>query len=363
MRNRALAECASAGAGALLFLDDDETPEPGWLRAMIEMYTSTRPTAVAGRVVTRMPDGVEPWISQGGAFERPIRTHGQLMTEAATNNLLLDLDGVRRLGLSFDERFGLTGGSDSMFTLQLTRRGGTIRWAEDAVVIEQEDPGRLTRSWVLMRVFRFGNTSARVRIALAPTAGRQTRRTGAGVRPWGRARLGGSLRWAFGAVTGSMRHRAHGLRTVSRGLGMMAGAVGYAHDEYGRRRRSSTSRDTQPDAPPDRSRPPPAEPEPALRRRHGTDRLKQWSFTVKSRTVRRSSGDYLAELLRNQHLSPEALAQLQARRAASIARFAADSTVFYRRLFDEHGIDVCAARGSRGMGAHPGHRASAGEGA
>ena len=38
---------------------------------MIEMYTTTRPTAVAGRVVTRFPDDVEPWIAAGGAFERP----------------------------------------------------------------------------------------------------------------------------------------------------------------------------------------------------------------------------------------------------------------------------------------------------
>ena len=234
---------------------------------------------------------------------------------------------MRRLGLSFDERFGLTGGSDSMFTLQLTRRGGTIRWAEDAVVIEQEDPRRLTRSWLLMRVFRFGNTSARVRIALAPTpAGRLLERVLAFAR--GAARVvGGSLRWAFGAVTGSMRHRAHGLRTASRGLGMMAGSVGYAHDEYGRRRRSST--DAAPHRNPDPRRP-----------SAGGIRLKQWSFTVKARTVRRSSGEYLAELLHNQHLSPDALAQLQSRRAAAIARFAADSTAFYRRRFDEHGIDV-----------------------
>ena len=163
------------------------------------------------------------------------------MSEAATNNLLLDLDGIRRLGLSFDERFGLTGGSDSMFTLQLTRRGGTIRWAEDAVVIEQENLARLTRSWRLMRVFRSGNTSARVRIALAPTAvGSLVERVLAFGRGAARV-LGGSLRWAFGAVSGSLRHRVHGLRTVSRGLGMMAGSVGYAHDEYGRRRRSTTT--------------------------------------------------------------------------------------------------------------------------
>ena len=323
VRNRALEECTRAGAAALLFLDDDETPDSGWLHAMIGMYTATRPTAVAGRVVTRLPDGVERWISVGDAFERPTRIHGQLMSEAATNNLLLDLDGVRRLGLSFDERFGLTGGSDSMFTLQLTRRGGTIRWAEDAVVIEQEDPARLTRSWLLMRVFRFGNTSARVRIALAPTvACRLVQRVLALGRGAART-LGGSVRWAVGVVSRSARHRTHGLRTVSRGLGMMAGSVGYAHDEYGRRRRSSTATGGAPRA---------------RQSSAGVAGLKQWSFTAKSRTVRRSSGDYLAELLRNQHLHPDELALLQSRRAAAIARFAADSTRYYRRLFDEHGI-------------------------
>lgn len=68
--------------------------------------------------------------------------------------------------------------------------------------------------------------------------------------------------------------------------------------------------------------------------------LAEWSFTIKSRTVRRSSGVYLAEILRNQHLSPDELTQLQSRRAASIARFASESTGYYRRLFDEHGIDT-----------------------
>lgn len=237
VRNRALGECD--GAAALLFLDDDEIPEPGWLRGMIEMYLATAPTAVAGRVVTRLPGDVEPWISKGGAFDRPVRTAGQLLDEAATNNLLLDLDGVRRLGLAFDERFGLTGGSDSMFTLQLTRRGGTIRWAEDAVVTEQEDPARFTRSWVLMRTFRFGNTSARVRIALAETPARRIlERLRAFGRGGGRV-VAGSARWCLGVVAGSVRHRAYGVRTASRGLGMIAASTGYAHDEYGRRRRSS----------------------------------------------------------------------------------------------------------------------------
>jgi glycosyltransferase involved in cell wall biosynthesis len=237
VRNRAIAECD--GARALLFIDDDEVPEAGWLRAMVGMYRSTGPTAVAGRVVTRFPADVEPWVDASGAFVRPTRVHGQTMREAATNNLLLDLDGVRRLGLSFDERFGLTGGSDSMFTLQLTRRGGSIRWAEDAVVIEQEDPKRFVRSWVLMRTFRYGNASARVRIALAPPGFRRLVARLLALGRGGARVLGGGARWGFGALSGSLPHRARGLRTASRGLGMMTAAIGYAHDEYRRRRSSS----------------------------------------------------------------------------------------------------------------------------
>lgn len=68
--------------------------------------------------------------------------------------------------------------------------------------------------------------------------------------------------------------------------------------------------------------------------------LNRWSFNAKLRTVRRSSGAYLAELERNQFLGPDELVELQSRRSASIARFAADSTAYYRRLFDEHGIDA-----------------------
>jgi phenylacetate-CoA ligase len=78
------------------------------------------------------------------------------------------------------------------------------------------------------------------------------------------------------------------------------------------------------------------------RRPTGTRRsgLAEWSFTMKSRTVRRSSGAYLAELLRNERLGADELDRLQSRRAASIARFAAESTPYYRRLFAERGLDV-----------------------
>ncbi|MFE7845381.1 glycosyltransferase family 2 protein [Microbacterium sp. NPDC057407] len=237
VRNRAVEE--SSDADVVVFIDDDEVPEESWLHNLLRAHAETGAHAVAGRVVTRFPDEVEPWVRSSGAFIRPTRADRQAMTEAATNNLLLDLRLIRPLGLRFDERFGLTGGSDSMYTRLLVARGGTIRWAEDAVVVEQEEAARFNRAWVLMRTFRFGNTAARVDIALA---GSPWRRLAARVRMClrGGARVcAGGARWAWGVLSRSLVHRARGLRTAYRGAGMIAAAVGYAHDEYGRRRKAT----------------------------------------------------------------------------------------------------------------------------
>ncbi|MDT0156334.1 glycosyltransferase [Microbacterium sp. ARD32] len=237
VRNRALHECS--GATTVIFLDDDEVAEPGWLAAITRVYRDLQPTAVAGKVLTPLPRDVDRWVRASGAFERPKRHHLQLMPEAATNNLLLDCAAVERLKLRFNEQFGLTGGSDSMFTRLLTQRAGTIRWAEDAVVVEQEDPARFSRNWVLMRMFRFGNSATRVNVTLEATAlGRLRARTLMVFR--GAVRIvGGAIRWLRGVLTRSLLHRSRGLITVYRGAGMIAGSAGYAYNEYGRRRRTA----------------------------------------------------------------------------------------------------------------------------
>lgn len=234
VRNRALAE--SAEFDALVFLDDDEVATDGWLATLVARHRLTGADAVAGRVRTDFPSDTDPWVRASGAFRRPAREDGQLLNEAATNNLLLDLGTVRRLGLRFDESFGLTGGSDSLFTRQLVARGGTIRWAQDALVVELEDRERFNRSWVLMRVFRFGNTATRVDLALARTAaGRAAVRVERLLRGVTRV-VAGSARSLWGVLSGSLSHRAGGLRTIYRGAGMIAGSGGFAFSEYGARR-------------------------------------------------------------------------------------------------------------------------------
>ena len=117
VRNRALDE--TGGRDLLVFIDDDEEPEPGWLAALVGLWASTGCQAVAGPVIPVYEVEPETWVRQGEFFVRRTWPTGTVRPVAASNCLLLDLGFVRRAGLRFDEAFGATGGEDTLFTRQL----------------------------------------------------------------------------------------------------------------------------------------------------------------------------------------------------------------------------------------------------
>lgn len=232
-RNRALADATDAAL--LVFIDDDEVPSERWLARLVELQARSGAAAVVGPVISEYEHEPEPWIQAGRFFRRRRLATGTRLTVAATNNLLLDLRQVRSLGLGFDERFGLSGGSDTLFTRQLVQRGGSMLWCDEAVVVDRVPASRLTRGWVLRRALRSGNSAARVNLELAATAlPRMVARASSLVS--GSLRLfGGAARLGAGLVTGSAAHQAMGLRTAARGLGMASAAFGYVYSEYRRK--------------------------------------------------------------------------------------------------------------------------------
>lgn len=233
-RNRALDEARAQGADLLVFLDDDERPCERWLPLLLERYDVDRPFAVVGPVVSQFTAPLEPWVEAGRFFDRrrlPTGTHVDL---AATNNLLLDLHQVDALGLRFDARYGITGGSDSLFTRAAAQRGARMVWCDEAVVTDVVPTDRLTRRWVLRRAFRAGNTWTRTSLDLAPTSA--ARLAGAArMAALGAGRtVAGGARWAVGVVTRSLPHQARGARTAARGAGVLAGLAGARYAEYRR---------------------------------------------------------------------------------------------------------------------------------
>jgi glycosyltransferase involved in cell wall biosynthesis len=231
-RNRALDE--AGGSRLLAFIDDDERPHSGWLLRLLEARASTGAAAVAGAVVSEFDGPLDPWVRAGDFFRRRRPPTGTVITVAATNNLLLDLAVVRRHGLRFDGGFGLTGGSDTLFTRQLTAAGGLMVWCDEAVVTDRVPAARMTRDWVLRRAFRSGNSGSRVEMTLATSGwGRTLVRWNAARRGLPRC-IGGGAQWAVGRACGRAQLQARGLRTAARGCGMLAGAFGVVYAEYRR---------------------------------------------------------------------------------------------------------------------------------
>ncbi|MDD9152014.1 glycosyltransferase family 2 protein [Plantibacter flavus] len=231
-RNRALAEAAASDL--LVFIDDDERPTERWLVDLVATFDRGDAVAVVGPVVSRFEREPSAWIQAGEFFTRRRMPTGTAVSVAATNNLLIDLRVVRGIGLVFDTAFGHAGGEDTMFTRTLHATGGRLVWCDEAVVWDIVPAARSTRDWVVRRAFSSGNSWSQTSIALEDSLlGRLTARVRCIAKGLVRA-AGGVARSVVGVVTRSLRHRAKGVRTLARGFGMIAGAVGYSYEEYRR---------------------------------------------------------------------------------------------------------------------------------
>ena len=245
-RNRALSQ--AHGSDALVFIDDDEIPSPGWLKALVSTWRAQGCAAVTGPTPPTFEVAPSAWVTASGAFDSWEAADGDQVRSADTGNLLLDLAVVEDLGLRFDPRYGLTGGEDSLFTRQLTRAGGVIRFAAGAVVTKRVPAARARRTWVLERSLRSGSSWARVRIdTAAPDGGASGRlarlrlRLGYGAKGLAKAGIDGA-RAGVARIRGDVPAQARYEVSSRGGLGMVVGALGVHVREYGRpRRRRNTT--------------------------------------------------------------------------------------------------------------------------
>lgn len=231
-RNRALFE--SPADALLVFIDDDERPETQWLERLLAAHARFGSAAVVGPVISEFDLEPEEWIRAGRFFDRRRLPTGTKVEVAATNNLLLDLRQVNALALTFDDSFGQSGGSDTLFTRQLARAGAELVWCDEAVVIDRVPVGRLSRRWVLSRAFRFGNSWVRTSLRMSSTPRERIAIRLRGIA-LGLLRIaGGSARVVAGILVSSLGQRVRGIRTVVRGAGMLTGVAGYTYQEYRR---------------------------------------------------------------------------------------------------------------------------------
>ena len=210
-RNTGVAEAAGR---YLAFLDDDEEAEPDWLVRFLDTLQRFGADAAVGPVLPRFPADAEAIDDyRRRVYTRDARVPtGTPLLRWNIGNSIFDKARCFVTPEPFLPRLGRTGGEDTVFLRQLTRRGGTMVWCGEAVAWESVPADRLAADYLLRRAFRGAQTTTFVCAAVTP-------------REWTRAlRLmaGGCIQLAlYGPPALAMKAAGH-----ARWLPVMAKAVG-----------------------------------------------------------------------------------------------------------------------------------------
>lgn len=160
VRNELIKNALTLNPDYLAFVDDDEYVSTDWLNELVKIINASKADIVMGPVITEknddVPDDIICWM------QRPDHPDNASLNYLRTSNLLIDVKSLLTHDLWFDKRFNTTGGEDSYFGVQMLKKGGTIRWAANAVVYEPVPKNRASISWLAKRYYNGANKFAYV---------------------------------------------------------------------------------------------------------------------------------------------------------------------------------------------------------
>jgi hypothetical protein len=156
-RNAALAATA---APLIVFIDDDEEAEPGWLDALLDAHARLGADVTFGPIRGSIPDPTH-WAhaylerlfgregpAVDGLSEKAWGCGNSVMTRATA------LPGAAPFETAADQ----TGGEDDILFERLRARGGRFGWAASAWVVEHAPAHRATLAYALHRAFAYGQS-------------------------------------------------------------------------------------------------------------------------------------------------------------------------------------------------------------
>lgn len=162
-RNRAIALTEGC---RIAFLDDDETPAPGWLEAILACMEQHRADVVFGPVESELPPHAPRWVRR--CFAKPELATGTPVTHGGAGNVAFRRSVLKGRNDPFDPSFGRTGGEDTDWFYRLHLAGKKMIWCAEAKASELVPASRMQLSWVRRRAFRGGQTYYRVVVRRYP---------------------------------------------------------------------------------------------------------------------------------------------------------------------------------------------------
>lgn len=163
-RNRVVAETLAAGAEWLAFIDDDDWPEPDWLRQLLERQAVTGADVVMGNSKREVPSdasaSARTRLSQHEVTDDlPVWDRYGLPRRLATHNVLIRrsvLERMNAIGPVFDPSFALMGGGDADFFCRAKLAGASFARAERSFINYRLPAERLTTNGLIRRRFKKG---------------------------------------------------------------------------------------------------------------------------------------------------------------------------------------------------------------
>ena len=156
-RNSAVDFCHAIGADYIAFIDDDEWVSEDWLTNAYQYCQSEGgDIVVSGEVVSVFPENCPEHIQ--AALQRKPRATGKELNSCATNNVLFPIHLTKELGLRFDTRNPLAGGTDTKFFAEAKSKGVKVVKCAESVVYEKVPESRTSMWWISKRKFRTGIT-------------------------------------------------------------------------------------------------------------------------------------------------------------------------------------------------------------
>lgn len=167
-RNRAAAEAHGAYT---IFIDDDETPAPGWLCAYERLVRSRRPDAIGGRIKVMFEDTRPSWLADELLAFLGELHHGEQSVRLDHpdkpffgGNFGCRTELIPSIG-GFDPMLGRqgrvnVGGEEIDFYRRLLAAGSSVWWTPEATIHHRVQASKLTRGYFLDLHFRQGGVDA-----------------------------------------------------------------------------------------------------------------------------------------------------------------------------------------------------------